>query len=437
MNPYDLIDRKKKGKTLKENEIEELINHYMIGHVTDYQMAAFSMAVCFRGLSEAETASLTMAMANSGRIIKPDDYSSITADKHSTGGVGDTTTLVLAPLVAAAGLPVAKMSGKGLGHTGGTVDKLEAIPGFRTDLSREEFIDAVTESGIAISGQTEDLVPADKKLYALRDATATVDSIPLIASSIMSKKLAAGSRVIVLDIKLGEGALLSELNEAKKLANSMIKIGRKYDRQICAVISEMSQPLGKAVGNALEVKEAINTLRGCGSQDLEELSLHLGAQMLQLANIVSNLSEGKRIILSKIEDGSALQKLKQLISNQGGNPEIVTENNLLPKAKCIKSIRTKKSGFISKINARNIGVASSLLGAGRIEKNASVDPAAGVVLNNKVGNIVEDNDELAKIHYNPENVHKKIESIEELIRNAYKIQKAPPKKPQEIKEIIK
>ncbi|KXS41941.1 MAG: pyrimidine-nucleoside phosphorylase, partial [Candidatus Frackibacter sp. T328-2] len=400
MRAYDIILKKREGNELSKEEIEYLIEAYTAGELPDYQLSAWAMAVFFKGMNERETADLTMTMANSGDTIDLSPIQGVKVDKHSTGGVGDTTTLVLAPLVAAAGAPVAKMSGRGLGHTGGTIDKLESIPDFNTSLSREQFINNVNDIKVAVAGQTGNLAPADKKLYALRDVTATVDSIPLIASSIMSKKIAAGADGIVLDVKVGDGAFMKDYEEAKRLAKTMVDIGKNVQRETIAVISDMNQPLGLAVGNALEVKEAIETLRGEGPVDLTALCLTLGSQMLRLSGVVKSVEAGREELEKVLTSGAGLKKLKEMITAQGGNPEVVDNYNLLPTAKQKIELKAEADGYIEEIAAEDVGIAAMLLGAGRKSKEDNIDMAVGVELAVKVGEEVSKGDKLALLHIN-------------------------------------
>ncbi|MFU8795568.1 MAG: pyrimidine-nucleoside phosphorylase, partial [Dethiobacteria bacterium] len=373
MRTYDLIIKKRNGFILTKAEIDFLISGYVDGSIPDYQMSALAMAIYFQGMNEEETLHLTMAMVNSGDTISLKKIPGIKVDKHSTGGVGDTTTLVLAPLVAAAGVPVAKLSGRGLGHTGGTLDKLESIPGFSTEMTVKELLAAVKNIGVAVAGQTGNLVPADKMLYALRDVTATVDSMPLIAGSIMSKKLAAGADALVLDVKSGDGAFLKDREQAFKLARAMVNIGNGAGRETVAVVTNMDQPLGRAVGNALEVEEAILTLRGEGPPDLEELCLVLGGWVLCLAGKTDSPVEGKEILKKLIDNGEALRKMKELISNQHGN-DAVTENlHLLPHTTNRVKVKAVASGYIKRLKAEAIGVAAMTLGAGREKKDSIID----------------------------------------------------------------
>ncbi|MDQ0286603.1 pyrimidine-nucleoside phosphorylase/thymidine phosphorylase [Desulfofundulus luciae] len=405
MRMYDIILKKRQGFELTTEEINFFVRGYTAGEIPDYQAAALLMAVFFQGLNYRETADLTLAMASSGDRVDLSGISGCKVDKHSTGGVGDKTTLVLAPLVAAAGVPVAKMSGRGLGHTGGTVDKLESIPGFKVNLAPDDFIRQVREVGVAVVAQTANLVPADKKLYALRDVTATVDSIPLIASSVMSKKIAAGADAIVLDVKAGSGAFMRSVDEASTLARTMVAIGRQAGKRTVAVISDMDQPLGFAVGNALEVREAIATLSGQGPSDLRELCLVLGGHMLVLAGAATDVEEGMNRLAGLLEGGRALDKFREMVKAQGGDPRVADEPDLLPEASYKEQVKAQEDGYVATIHAEKIGRAAMLLGAGRKAKEDTIDPAVGVVLHKKVGNRVKAGDVLATLHVNnPENL---------------------------------
>ena len=389
---------------MSQEEINFLIAGYTDGTIPDYQMSALAMAIYFQGMTEEEASYLTMAMVKSGDEIDLSAIHGVKVDKHSTGGVGDTTTLVLAPLVAACGVPVAKMSGRGLGHTGGTTDKLEAIPGFSVTLLPQDFIDHVNRYKIAVVGQSGNLTPADKKLYALRDVTGTVQSIPLIASSIMSKKIAAGADAIVLDVKTGEGAFMKTLADAEALAHTMVKIGHQVGRKTLAVISDMSQPLGYMIGNALEVKEAIQTLQGQGPEDLTELCLVLGGQMLLAANRVASLEEGKALLQEQIDSGRALEVFKTFLANQGGDTRIVDNPDLLPQARYQIPLLAQSSGVVSQWVADEVGVAAMMLGAGRETKEDIIDPAVGIELCAKVGDPIQEGQPLAILHSNREDV---------------------------------
>jgi pyrimidine-nucleoside phosphorylase len=416
MRMVDLIEKKRDGEELTTEEINFIINGYTKDEIPDYQVSALAMAIFFKDMTERERADLTMAIVNSGDTIDLSAIEGVKVDKHSTGGVGDTTTLVLAPLVAALDIPVAKMSGRGLGHTGGTIDKLEAIAGFHVEIDKDEFVQLVNKDKIAVIGQSGNLTPADKKLYALRDVTATVNSIPLIASSIMSKKIAAGSDAIVLDVKTGAGAFMKTVDDAKELAHAMVSIGNNVGRKTMAVISDMSQPLGFAIGNALEVKEAIDTLQGKGPKDLEELCLALGSQMVFLANKASSLEEAEEMLKEVIRNGKALDKFKAFIANQGGDPSVVDHPEKLPQAAYLIEVPAKEDGVVTEIVADEIGTAAMLLGAGRATKESEIDLAVGLMLNKKIGDTVKVGESLVTIHANRENVDDVLNLIYENIR---------------------
>ncbi len=400
----DLIDKKRDGKALTTEEMNWMIEHYTNGDIPDYQMSSFAMATYFQDMNDEERAALTMAMVHSGDVIDLSAIEGIKVDKHSTGGVGDTTTLVLAPLVAAVGVPVAKMSGRGLGHTGGTIDKLESVEGFHVEISEDEFIRLVNEDKLAVIGQTGNLTPADKKIYALRDVTGTVNSIPLIASSIMSKKIAAGADAIVLDVKTGNGAFMKTLEDAKALAHAMVKIGNHVGRQTMAIISDMSQPLGNAIGNALELQEAIDTLRGKGPEDLTELVMTLGSQMVVLGGKAETLDEARTLLKEAIDSGAALDKFRTFLQNQGGNPKVVDKPELLPQAKYQIELPAKSSGVVTEIVANEMGIASMMLGAGRQTKDDDIDLSVGLMLHKKVGDKVSEGESLMTIYSNSEDI---------------------------------
>ncbi|AKS38778.1 thymidine phosphorylase [Anoxybacillus gonensis] len=416
MRMVDLIEKKRDGHALTKEEIHFIIEGYTKGDIPDYQMSALAMAIFFRGMNEEETAELTMAMVHSGDTIDLSRIEGIKVDKHSTGGVGDTTTLVLGPLVASVGVPVAKMSGRGLGHTGGTIDKLESVPGFHVEISNDEFIELVNKNKIAVVGQSGNLTPADKKLYALRDVTATVNSIPLIASSIMSKKIAAGADAIVLDVKTGAGAFMKDLNDAKALAKAMVDIGNRVGRKTMAIISDMSQPLGYAIGNALEVKEAIDTLKGEGPDDLQELCLVLGSHMVYLAEKASSLEEARHMLEKAMKDGSALETFKTFLAAQGGDASVVDDPSKLPQAKYVIELEAKEDGYVSEIVADAVGTAAMWLGAGRATKESTIDLAVGLVLRKKVGDAVKKGESLVTIYSNREQIDDVKQKLYENIR---------------------
>ena len=395
MDVYQLIKKKRNGLELSAEEIDFLISGFVAGRIPDYQMTAFLMAVYFKGMSLRESCDLTTAMAASGETVDLSKINGFNVDKHSTGGVGDTTTLVLAPLVAASGGIVAKMSGRELGHTGGTVDKLESIPGMQVELSKDKFLDIVNDIHVSVIAQTARLAPADKQIYALRNVTATVDSIPLIASSIMSKKLAAGADGIVLDVKTGAGAFMQKYEEAVELAKTMVYIGQCAGKEVEALITGMEQPLGNAIGNAVEVQEAIDTLKGNGPRDLVNLVLELGSMMLAVAGIESSSSEARRTLEKNITQKKGLEKLAQLIAAQGGNPEVIDNPDLLPQPKTKIEIKAGAVGFIEKMDALEVGMASRILGAGRKTKTDPLDLSIGIVLKKKVGDRVDKGETLA------------------------------------------
>ncbi|TWL65761.1 Pyrimidine-nucleoside phosphorylase [Bacillus licheniformis] len=418
MRMVDIITKKQNGEELTTEEIQFFIKGYTDGSIPDYQASALAMAIYFQDMTDRERADLTMAMVNSGETIDLSAIEGIKVDKHSTGGVGDTTTLVLAPLVAALDVPVAKMSGRGLGHTGGTIDKLEAIKGFHVELSKDEFIELVNRDKVAVIGQSGNLTPADKKLYALRDVTGTVNSIPLIASSIMSKKIAAGADAIVLDVKTGAGAFMKTDEDAVNLAKAMVRIGNNVGRQTMAVISDMSQPLGFAIGNALEVKEAIDTLKGEGPEDLTELVLTLGSQMVVLAKKAETLEEAREKLIDVMKNGKALQKFKDFLQNQGGDSSVADNPEKLPQAAYKIDVPAKEAGVVSEIVADQIGVAAMLLGAGRATKEDKIDLAVGIMLRKKVGDAVEKGEPLVTLYANRENVDDVIAKVYDNIQIA-------------------
>lgn len=427
MNMYDIIKKKRNGGELTTEEINYFVNGYTDGSIPDYQASALLMAIYFQKMNKRETVDLTTAMVNSGQVIDLSGIEGIKVDKHSTGGVGDTTTLILGPIVAAAGAPVAKMSGRGLGHTGGTIDKLESFTGFSVDMTIEEFIKNVSERKIAIGGQTADLAPADKKLYALRDVTATVDNISLIAGSIMSKKIASGSDAIVLDVKTGSGAFMKEEEDAFKLAQEMVDIGTHVGRNTIGVITDMDQPLGYAIGNILEVKEAIDTLNGNGPEDLRELCLTLGSHMLVLGEKASNEEEARKILEDVIKSGKGLEKLKELVESQGGDSKYVDDPSLFPNPSIIRPLISDEEGYVKGIVAEDIGRAALLLGAGRETKESEIDLTVGIVLNKKIGDYIKKGEAIATVYANDE---EKFEKACQMIKEAYTIveEKVEPRK---------
>ena len=403
MRMYDLIEEKKRGDALSEDEIAYMIQGFTAGDIPDYQMAAMLMAIYFKGMNDEEITTMTMEMAKSGDMVDLSAIKGIKVDKHSTGGVGDKTTLIIGPIVAACGVKVAKMSGRGLGHTGGTIDKLESIPGFSTSIPREEFFDIVNRTGIAVIGQSGNMVPADKKIYALRDVTATVDSIPLIASSIMSKKLAAGSDGIVLDVKTGSGAFMKTLEDSITLAQKMVAIGTRAGRRCCALITDMDVPLGHAVGNALEIKESIEVLKGGGPSDLREVSLGLAANMLYMAE-KGTIEECRNLAESAIQDGSAFEALLRMVEGQGGDKSYAEHPEKLPKAPYSFEVLAEKDGFITHMDTESVGIASVMLGAGRSKKDDVIDPSAGILLKKKYGDSVKKGEALAVLYASKESL---------------------------------
>lgn len=422
MRVVDIIEKKKKGLELSKEEIDFVISGYVDGSIPDYQMSAFLMAVYFKSMTKDETANLTMAFVNSGDVADLSAIDGIKVDKHSTGGVGDKISLIVIPLVASMGVPVAKMSGRGLGHTGGTIDKLESIDGFKVELSEEEFTRNVNTYKMSITGQSGNLVPADKKIYALRDVTATIDSIPLIASSIMSKKIASGADAIVLDVKVGSGAFMKSLDEARVLAHTMVDIGKSLNRNTIAVITNMDQPLGREVGNSNEIVEALKVLRGNGSEDETTVALTIASYMCVLGGAFDDFDEAYERLEKLIASGEAIDKFKELIKIQGGNPHVVDDIEKLPQAKYHIEVKAKTAGYINRLDAEQIGIAAMLLGAGRKTKADSIDFAAGITLNKKIGEYVEVGETLCLLHTNKENVD---EGINKAL-NAYLIRDEKP-----------
>ncbi len=433
MRMYDLIEKKKQNKALSKEEIQWFIEHYINGDIPDYQVSAFMMAIYFNGMTDEETSHLTLSMAESGEMLSLEGIEGIIVDKHSTGGVGDKTTLVVAPMVASLGVPVAKMSGRGLGHTGGTIDKLESIPGFQTSIPIEQFIDNVNSIKIAIAGQTANLAPADKKLYALRDVTATVNQRSLIASSIMSKKIASGADAIVLDVKVGTGAFMKNEPEAVELAEIMVSIGKKLGRDTTAIISDMNQPLGFAVGNNLEVIEAINTLNGNGPKDLLEVSLELASHMVYHAKKASSIEEAKKMLQETIDNGSALKKFMEFVKDQGGDESYVSDTTKFQGASFKEAVNAKSSGYIASIEAEQIGYSALVLGGGRETKESVIDLSVGVIIEKKIGDYVAKGEPLAIIHGNDST---KIANAKALIQDAYVISETEVEPPQIIKKVI-
>lgn len=400
MRMYDIILKKRNGLELTKEEIEFFVQGYTNKEIPDYQASALLMAIFFNKMNKRETADLTMAMVNSGDKLDLSNIKGIKVDKHSTGGVGDKTSICLAPLVASCDVPVAKMSGRGLGHTGGTIDKLEAFKGFSVELDQQQFVDNVNDFNIALAAQTGHLAPADKKIYALRDVTATVDNMSLIASSIMSKKIASGSDAIVLDVKVGDGAFMKTPDDAKELAREMVDIGNNVGRKTIAIISDMDQPLGFAIGNALEVIEAIDLLKGNGPSDLLELTLTLGSNMLILSGKVNTIEEGRSLLMKNIENGRALKKLKEFVKAQGGDESYIDDISKFPKAKYVIEVKSEKDGYIDKIHAEKLGIIAMNLGAGRATKESKIDLAVGIKLNKKRGNKVAKGDIIAYVYSN-------------------------------------
>jgi len=433
MRTVDLIQRKRDGEELAPDEIEFLVEGYTSGDIPDYQMSAFLMAVFYTGMSDREVTRLTDCMLRSGDLVDLSSVPGVKVDKHSTGGVGDKTSLIVAPLAAAAGVVVPMMSGRALGYTGGTLDKLESIPGFRTNLSTDEFRKQLTEQGLCFIGQTERLAPADGKLYALRDVSGSVESIPLIASSIMSKKLAEGVDALVLDVKVGNGAFLKKQVDARRLAQMMVSIGRPRDKKVQALITDMSQPLGYAVGNALEVMEASQTLQNAGPTDLTRLSIELAARMIYLGKKAGTLEEARRTAEQLLVDGSGYQKFKDVVAAQGGNPQALDKFELLPNATGMREITSPRGGYVSLIDAEDIGKASNMIGAGRDKKDDAIDPAVGIILEVKVGEKVDAGSVLCRIYYTRED---RVEEAAEVVEDAFRISAQKPDERELILEVV-
>jgi pyrimidine-nucleoside phosphorylase len=433
MRTVDLIQRKRDGEELAPEEIEFLVEGYTNGDIPDYQMSSFLMAVFFSGMSDREVSRLTECMLRSGETVDLSAIPGHKVDKHSTGGVGDKTSLIVAPLAAAAGVVVPMMSGRALGHTGGTLDKLESIPGFHTNLTTEEFRKQLGELGLAFIGQSDQLAPADRKLYALRDVTATVESIPLISSSIMSKKLAEGIDSLVLDVKVGNGAFMKKQVDARRLAQTMVGIGRRMDKKVQALITDMNQPLGYAVGNALEIMEASQTLQNAGPSDLTKLSLELAARMIFLGKKAASLEEARLIAEKHLVDGSAYKKFKQVVAAQGGNPQALDKFELLPNATGMREITSPRAGYVSVIDAEDIGVASNMIGAGRDKKEDAIDPAVGIILEVKVGEKVDAGSVLCRLYYTKED---KVEEAADMVEDAFRISAQKPDERELILEVV-
>ncbi len=433
MRTVDLIHRKRDGEELSPEELQFLVDGYTRGDIPEYQISAFLMAVFFSGMTDREVSAVTESMVNSGSTVDLSSIPGVKVDKHSTGGVGDKTSLIASPIAAAAGVVVPMISGRALGHTGGTLDKLESIPGFRTDLTVDEFRALLAEHKLAFIGQTAEIAPADGKLYSLRDATATVESIPLIASSIMSKKLAVGLDALVLDVKVGSGAFMKKQVDARRLAQMMVGIGRRLDKRVQALITDMNQPLGYAIGNALEVMEVSQTLQNAGPADLTRLSLELAARMIFLGKITKTLDEARELAQSRLLDGSGYRKFKDVIAAQGGNPQVLDRFELLPNATGAQEITTSRGGYISGIDAALIGQASAMIGAGRDTKEDSIDPAVGVILEVKVGQKIDPGSILCRIYHTSD---ERLESAAELVEDAFKISQQPVDERDLILEVV-
>jgi pyrimidine-nucleoside phosphorylase len=417
MRMVDVIHKKRSGLELLQEEIEFIIQGYTKGEIPDYQMSALLMAIFFNGMTNEEISNLTLSMAHSGEMIDLSAIEGVKVDKHSTGGVGDKISLIVAPITAYLGIPVAKMSGRGLGHTGGTIDKLESIAGFHVELTKEEFIRAVNKNKIAIVGQSGNLAPADKKIYALRDVTATVDSIPLIASSIMSKKIASGADAIVLDVKIGSGAFMKTVEDARVLAQTMVNIGKNLNRNTIAIITDMEQPLGREIGNANEIRESIEVLKGVGDKDLTEVAISVAAYMALLGKVFNSFDEAHAAIQEIVNNGKALDTFKSFIANQGGNPDIVDHPELLPTAVYHIDVLAQTEGYVHQIDAEQIGIAAMLLGAGRAKKEDQIDYSVGITLNKKIGDTVKSGESVCTLHANRESV----QNVIDLIHKAYGI----------------
>jgi pyrimidine-nucleoside phosphorylase len=433
MRTVDLIQRKRDGEELAPEEIEFLVNGYTSGEIPDYQMSSFLMAVFYSGMTDREVSRLTECMLHSGDTVDLSAIPGVKVDKHSTGGVGDKTSFIVAPLAAAAGVVVPMMSGRALGHTGGTLDKLESIPGFRTNLTADEFRAQLAEHRLAFIGQTDQLAPADRKLYALRDVTATVESIPLISSSIMSKKLAEGIDALVLDVKVGSGAFMKKQVDARRLAQTMVGIGRRMDKKVQALITDMNQPLGYAIGNALEIMEASQTLQNAGPADLTKLSLELAARMIFLGKKSPSLDEARRTAEKHLVDGSAYALFKKVVAAQGGNPQALDKFELLPNATGMREVTSPRAGYVAAIDAEDIGVASNMIGAGRDKKEDSIDPAVGIILEVKVGEKVDAGSVLCRLYYTKED---RVEEAAEMVEDAFRVSTQKPDERELILEVV-
>ena len=433
MRTVDLITRKRDGEELTPEELEYLIQGYTSGDIPDYQMSAFLMATVFSGMEDREVSALTESMMRSGAMIDLSSVPGVKVDKHSTGGVGDKTSLISAPIAAAAGVIVPMMSGRALGHTGGTLDKLESIPGFRTDLSTAEFTEQLRTLGLCFIGQSDEVAPADKKLYALRDVTGTVESVPLIASSIMSKKMAEGVDALILDVKVGTGAFMKKQVEARRLAQMMVGIGRRMDKRVQALITDMNQPLGYAVGNALEVMEVSQTLHNEGPDDLRRLSVELAARMIFLAKLTPNLDDARGLAESKLADGSAYRKFRDVVQAQGGNTAAIDKFELLPNATGMREITTSRGGYVSAIHAEDIGRASTQMGAGRDRKEDNIDYAVGVILEVKTGDKVDPGAVLGRLYYTSED---RLDEAAEMVEDAFRISQTKPEDRELILEVV-
>ena len=439
MRVIDIIKKKRDGEILTSKEIDFFIRGLTRGEIPDYQATALLMAIYFSGMTEDETYHLTYSMMNSGEVLDLSDIHGIKVDKHSTGGVGDKLSLTIAPLIASAGVPMPMIAGRGLGHTGGTVDKLESIPNFRTNLSLREFKETIKKINLSIIGQTSEIAPADKKLYALRDVTATVESIPLIVSSIMSKKLAEGIDGLVMDVKTGNGAFMKEFEDAIELSEGIVQIGKKMGKNVVALITDMNQPLGYAVGNSLEVIEAIEMLKGKGSDDIRNLTLKIGAWMLKIGGITEDIEDGIKILQEKLKSGEGLKKFRELIKLQGGNPDVIEDYSIFPKAKIIKDVMSMESGYVQKIETDKIGISACILGTGRLKADSPIDYSAGLILRKKIGDYVEKGEPLITIHTNlplPFLNKEGRSEAESIITNSYIIGINQPIKPPMIHKVI-